>query len=159
MGKPLSYTVPNILSSSSITNSKSWASPHGTIIIKAAICVPNLTNVNLCLLGSLLKRYSKDYGKLWKTIVDAKYNTQDMNIFCSRIVGVSHFWKGLMWFVKSVQFRYRWKIGNGVKLDSGRIRGWALCLLLFNFLIFMLFVMSEAKLSSGSRTIPIKTRF
>ena len=81
--------------------------------------VPDLANVNLCLLSSWVKRYIHGDGKLWKTMVDAKYNTQNPNIFCSRTVGVSNFGKGVMWAVHSIKFGYRWKMGNG-----GKIRFW-----------------------------------
>jgi hypothetical protein len=30
-------------------------------------------------------------------------------------VGVSQFWKGVMWAMQSVRFGYRWEIGNGTK--------------------------------------------
>jgi hypothetical protein len=43
--------------------------------------IPDLPNVNLCLLGSWIKRYSKDDEKQWKTKVDHKYNKQNPNIF------------------------------------------------------------------------------
>jgi hypothetical protein len=58
--------------------------------------IPDLANVNLCLLASWIKRYSQDDGKLWKTMVDHKYNTRNPNIFCSDDAGVSRFWKGVM---------------------------------------------------------------
>ena len=32
--------------------------------------VPNLQDINLCLLGSWVKRYAEGDGKLWKKIVD-----------------------------------------------------------------------------------------
>jgi hypothetical protein len=31
-------------------------------------------------------------------------------------VGVSQFWKGVMWAARSVKFGYRWKIGGGTKV-------------------------------------------
>ena len=34
--------------------------------------VPNIRDVNLCLLGGWVKRYIKDEGKLWKEIIDRK---------------------------------------------------------------------------------------
>ena len=34
--------------------------------------IPNLKEVNMCLLGSWLKRYISDDGKIWETIVDHK---------------------------------------------------------------------------------------
>jgi hypothetical protein len=52
---------------------------------------PNIANVNLCLLSSWIKSYNLDEGKLWKSMVDAKYNTNNPNTFCSRSVGVSPF--------------------------------------------------------------------
>jgi hypothetical protein len=70
----------------------------------------------LCLLGSWVKRYAQDDGKLWKTLVVAKYDTCNPNIFCGKTVGISQFWKGVMWAVNSVEFGYRWKIGYGEKV-------------------------------------------
>jgi hypothetical protein len=78
--------------------------------------IPDLANVNLYLLGSWIKRYSKDDGKLWKALVDAKYNTHNPNIFCSSTSVVSQFSKGVMWVVESVKFGYRWKVGDGRKI-------------------------------------------
>jgi hypothetical protein len=75
--------------------------------------IPDLANVNLCLLASWIKRYSQDNSKLWKTMVDHKYNTKNPNIFCSDEVGVSRFWKEVMWAVNSTKFGYRWNIGDG----------------------------------------------
>jgi hypothetical protein len=46
--------------------------------------VLNLRELNLCLLGSWIKRYSIDDGKIWKLLVDAKYNTCNPNIFACR---------------------------------------------------------------------------
>jgi hypothetical protein len=83
------------------------------------IGIPNLDNVNLCLLSSWVKRYEQDNGKLWKTMVDHKYNTCNPNIFCCNDTGTSQFWKGVMWAVKSIKFGYRWHLGNGK-----RIRFW-----------------------------------
>ena len=46
-----------------------------------------LANVNLCLLGSWISRYDRDEGKLWRQMVDSKYNTDKTNIFCSKKTG------------------------------------------------------------------------
>jgi hypothetical protein len=35
--------------------------------------VPNIKDLNLCLLGSWIKRFIRDEGKLWRDIVDKKY--------------------------------------------------------------------------------------
>jgi hypothetical protein len=42
--------------------------------------IPNLRDLNFCLLGSWLKRYREDDGKLWKQLIDAKYQTENPNI-------------------------------------------------------------------------------
>jgi hypothetical protein len=42
--------------------------------------VPNLRDLNLCLLGSWVKRFIKDEKKLWRGIVERKY-CENMNIF------------------------------------------------------------------------------
>jgi hypothetical protein len=51
--------------------------------------VPNLRDLNLCLLDSWLKRYNLDDNKLWKELLDFKYNTCNPNIFYSKDVGAS----------------------------------------------------------------------
>jgi hypothetical protein len=43
--------------------------------------IPNLRDVNLCILGSWIKRYISDEGKIWKNIVDKKYICHIPNIF------------------------------------------------------------------------------
>lgn len=49
--------------------------------------IPNLRDLNICLLGSWLKRYQIDEGKLWKQIIDDKYGTDKPNIFYSNTAG------------------------------------------------------------------------
>jgi hypothetical protein len=56
--------------------------------------VPNIRELNLCLLGSWIRRYTLDDGKLWKNLVDFKYNNRDTNVFTCRDTGASNFWKG-----------------------------------------------------------------
>jgi hypothetical protein len=41
--------------------------------------IPNLRDLNMSLLGSWISRYQKDDGKLWKQIVDEKYNAGKPN--------------------------------------------------------------------------------
>jgi hypothetical protein len=55
--------------------------------------IPNLKNMNLALLGSWIKRYIKDEGKLWKGIAHRKYRSKD-NIFYTYRAHASPFWKG-----------------------------------------------------------------
>jgi hypothetical protein len=47
--------------------------------------VPDIKDLNLCLLGSWVKIYFRDKGKLWKKIVDPKYCRRG-NIFA--LIGV-----------------------------------------------------------------------
>jgi hypothetical protein len=78
--------------------------------------IPNLRDLNLCLLGSWVKRYAHGDNKLWTGIVDRKYNANSPNIFCSDAVGSSNFWKGVMWAAQAVKFGYRWSVGDGNKI-------------------------------------------
>lgn len=75
--------------------------------------IPDLRDLNLCLLGSWLKRYQLDSDKQWRKIIDSKYNTKNPNIFCSSTVGASQFFRGVMWAAKAAKMGYRWKIGDG----------------------------------------------
>jgi hypothetical protein len=57
-----------------------------------------------------------DDVKLWKQIVDDKYNTNKPNIFYSHTEGSSQFFKGVMWAAKAAKTGYKWKIGDGEKV-------------------------------------------
>jgi hypothetical protein len=50
---------------------KDWGAPG----------IPNIREMNLCLLASWIRRYSLDEDKLWKQIVDFKYGTQNLKVF------------------------------------------------------------------------------
>lgn len=69
----------------------------------------------MCLLGSWLRRYEADDGKLWKQLIDAKYNTGKRNIFYSNPTGASQFFKSLMWAANAAKMGYKWRIGDGKK--------------------------------------------
>jgi hypothetical protein len=46
--------------------------------------VPNLRELNICLLGAWIRRHGVDKDKIWKLLIDFKYNTSSPNIFtCS----------------------------------------------------------------------------
>jgi hypothetical protein len=45
--------------------------------------VPELRDLDLCLLGSWVKRYIMDEGKLWRKVIDRKYYRRG-NIFLLR---------------------------------------------------------------------------
>ena len=55
--------------------------------------IPNLRDLNICLLSSWLKRYQVDDDKLWKNLIDYKYCTKEPNIFHSNTQGASNFFK------------------------------------------------------------------
>jgi hypothetical protein len=78
--------------------------------------VPDLRELNLCLLGLWIRRYSQDSDKIWKLLIDYKYNTRNPNLFTCRENGVSNFWKGVLWVARVVKMGYRWKLGNGTKV-------------------------------------------
>jgi hypothetical protein len=74
--------------------------------------LPNLRDLNISLLASWLKRYKTDKDKLWKELIDFKYNTANPNIFQSSTVGASSFFKGFMRAAQAARMGFRWKIGN-----------------------------------------------
>jgi hypothetical protein len=47
--------------------------------------LPNLRGLNISLLASWLKRYKTDRDKLWKELIDYKYDTQKPNIYLLNI--------------------------------------------------------------------------
>lgn len=65
--------------------------------------IPCLQDVNMCLLGAWIKRYVQQDEKLWKTIVDHRYCTTSPNIFYSKAIGGSRFWKGVLWAASAVK--------------------------------------------------------
>jgi hypothetical protein len=81
--------------------------------------LPNLRDLNISLLASWLKRYKADNDKLWKELIDFKYETAKPNIFQPKTVGASSFFKGFMWAAQAAKMGYKWKVGNGK-----RIRFW-----------------------------------
>lgn len=78
--------------------------------------LPNLRDLNISLLASWLKRFKKDDDKLWKELIDFKYNTANPNIFQTNTVGASSFFKGFMRAAQAAKMGYKWKIGNGRKI-------------------------------------------
>jgi hypothetical protein len=60
-----------------------------------------------------VKRYHLDDNKLWKQIIDHKYKVNDPNIFSCSSVGVSPFWKGVLWAANAAKIGYQWKVGDG----------------------------------------------
>lgn len=77
--------------------------------------VPNLRELNISLLASWIKRYKSDKEKLWRELLDFKYDTTKPNILQSSSMGASNFFKGFMWAAQAARMGYRWKVGNGKK--------------------------------------------
>lgn len=78
--------------------------------------IPSLRDLNLCLLASWVKRYNLDGQKLWRELIDHKYETSKANIFDSKTVGSSQFFRGMIWAASAAKMGYTWKIGNGRKV-------------------------------------------
>lgn len=53
--------------------------------------IPNLADMNLCLLASWVKRHEQGNGKIWKQIVDFKYKNYAPNIFACPTLHASPF--------------------------------------------------------------------
>jgi hypothetical protein len=66
--------------------------------------IPNLQDSNICLIGSWIKRYIQSEGALWRKVLDAKYNTKNLNILSCLDLQPSTFWKGVLWASKAVKF-------------------------------------------------------
>jgi hypothetical protein len=75
--------------------------------------IPDLRDLNLCLLASWIQRYHEAGPKLWRAIVDSKYHNYNSNIFCCRDRNASPFWKGVLWAAQAAKMGFRWNIGNG----------------------------------------------
>ena len=80
--------------------------------------IPDISNMNLCLLASWINRYHLSDNVIWKKIVDYKYNNNP-NILCCPEIGASPFWKGVLWTCKAAKMGVRWKIG-----DERSVRFW-----------------------------------
>jgi hypothetical protein len=78
--------------------------------------IPDLRDLNLCLLAAWIQRYYDPTPKLWKDIVEQKYKVDSPNLFCCDDRQGSPFWKGVMWTTEAAKMGYKWKIGNGRKV-------------------------------------------
>ena len=81
--------------------------------------IPDLQQMNLCLLASWISRYHLNDNPMWKKIVDYKYKLDNPNLFCGSDLGASPFWKGVLWAKQAAQVGFRWSVGDG-----RRIRFW-----------------------------------
>jgi hypothetical protein len=58
--------------------------------------IPDLSEMNMCLSASWVKRYHLSEDKVWKQIIDTKYNLDNPNLFSCSLVGASPFWKEVL---------------------------------------------------------------
>jgi hypothetical protein len=79
--------------------------------------IPELKYLNLCLLGSWVKRYISDEGRIWRNIVDNKYCKQESIFYLDRD-RASPFGRGFFGQLR-VKFGYRWHPG-----DRKRVKFW-----------------------------------
>ena len=82
--------------------------------------IPNLQEVNTCLLGSWVKRFYEEGEKPWQAIIEEKYLSGKPNLFAVHsIPNSSRFWKGFQSIIQNLKFGFRWEVGNGE-----RVRFW-----------------------------------
>jgi hypothetical protein len=78
--------------------------------------VPDMRDLNLCLLASWVQRYYDAEGRLWRDIIDHKYNGCSPNLLCCTPRNAFPFLKGVMWASKAAKLEFRWHLGNGRKV-------------------------------------------
>jgi hypothetical protein len=78
--------------------------------------VPNLRDLNICLLASWVRRYANDSDKTWRQLIDFKYKTSSPNILTCRDAWASSFWHGAMWAAEVAKMGYRWRVEKGDKI-------------------------------------------
>jgi hypothetical protein len=77
--------------------------------------IQNIREFNMCPLASLVKRYNISENKIWRKIVDFKYDMSP-KIMWANPTQCSPFWKGVAWAANAIQMGYRWKVGKGLKV-------------------------------------------
>ncbi|GJM88508.1 hypothetical protein PR202_ga04579 [Eleusine coracana subsp. coracana] len=80
------------------------------------LSIPNLRDLNLCLLGTSVKRLMTNDNRIWKDLIQRKYLPNAVNIFEATDRVSSPYWKDILWAAKAVKFGYRWVVGNGRKI-------------------------------------------
>jgi hypothetical protein len=95
--------------------------------------IPDLRMLNLCLLASWVQRYYDAESKLWREIMDCKYQNSSPNLFCCNGRGSSPFWKGVLWSAQIAKMGYRWKIGNGENIKFWEDQLFGSCSLAIQF--------------------------
>jgi hypothetical protein len=74
--------------------------------------IQNLREFNLCLLASWIKRYHLDNNKIWRMIVDYKYNLSP-NMIRAQPAHCSPFWKDVMWAASAAKVGFKWCVCSG----------------------------------------------
>ena len=85
--------------------------------------VPNLRDLNLCLLASWLKRYNLDRDKLWKELIDFKYDTLNPHVLLTRTSSASSFLRVLCGQHSLLRWGICGRLEMGGKLGFGRTLG------------------------------------
>jgi hypothetical protein len=78
--------------------------------------IPDMRSLNMVLLSSWVFRYHLNSNSIWTKLVDFKYKTTKPNIFCCSDVGVSPFWKGIIWAMQAAHMGIKWVVSNGQKI-------------------------------------------
>jgi hypothetical protein len=107
--------------------------------------IPDLLEMNMCLLASWIKRYHLNENKLWKQIVDNKYNVDNPNFFSCSSSGASPFWKGVMWAAKAAKMGYQWKVGDGKNIKFWEDHWFGSCSLAIQYWVIYFLVNEQNK--------------
>jgi hypothetical protein len=78
--------------------------------------VPNLRDLNICLLGSWIKRYQAGEGSSGKKLLTLNIELTTQIFFCTNDSNSFQSFKGFMWAAKAAKLGFRWKVGNGRKV-------------------------------------------
>jgi hypothetical protein len=75
--------------------------------------IPNLRDLNTCLLTSWLKRYNNDKNKLWKELIDFKYDLVVRIFSRLKLVVPLIFFIGFLWAAHAAKMGFMWQIVDG----------------------------------------------
>jgi hypothetical protein len=95
--------------------------------------IPDMRELNLCLLASWVQRFYDGTSQLWKHIVDCKYDTLSPNVFCYNGRNLSPFCRGVLWAAKAAKMGFRWKVGNGQRIRFWEDQWFGSCSLAIQF--------------------------
>jgi hypothetical protein len=107
--------------------------------------IPDIKDLNLCLLGSWVKRYFRDEGKLWRRVVEKKYCKKG-NIFCSEKKHASLSGRRCSWRHRLLKWDTCGVWGRVIRLGFGKTLGLGLPHLLCSFGGYIACVMKKQRL-------------